>query len=383
MLKSLLVIGSTGFVGKRFIKEIIPYVEKTGINLMATGRNQTKLEKLVQEFPNVNFRSLDVLDAVNVAKKVRQNQIVVNCAGPFDLYGENVVAACAKNGIHYLDITGEVVFGRRMIEKYDNAAKKTGALIIPFAGFDSVPSDMCVFLASNEFHKKYNQPIESIDLVFSIKGGINGGTIATALDMNQKISREELMNRNFMIPGSSPFLQDDLYKARYLPETKEWVAPFFMEPINSKVVYRSLFLLNDSPNHLKYRESIRLPGGAISAWIMARSLKTGQFFLKSKLIRQLAALVLPAPGTGPSEKMMENGFFKIDVLVRGLDKKILKKKMISQGDPGNKSTVKILMACAKSLIEKNHFKKGGLLTPVAAFREKLLPYLERENIEWK
>ena len=48
--------------------------------------------------------------------QIKNSNIIINCAGPFDVYGTNVVALCAANGTHYVDITGEVAWVRQMIE---------------------------------------------------------------------------------------------------------------------------------------------------------------------------------------------------------------------------------------------------------------------------
>jgi len=385
-MNTLLVIGATGFVGRRFIKEILGYAQPKGIRVQATGRNPSKLKKLIHEHPSVDFSSLDTLDSSEVEKKVKQAQVVVNCAGPFDLYAENVVSACARNGVHYLDITGEIVFGRRMIENYNQNAENSGALIVPFAGFDSVPSDMCTFLIAEEFENQHHQPLDSVDLVFTDKGGLNGGTAVTALDMNQKLSKIDLMNRYYMVPDLPNSQQSDLYQARYLPEINKWGAPFFMESINSKVVHRSLFLSNNSKKYFTesftYRESIVLPGGVLAAWGLSRAMKVGHTLLTYKLGRKIASMFLPKPGQGPSEKSVQNGFFKIDVIARGINKKVLLKQMRCQGDPGNKATVKLLMACTKAICENDYVHGGGLRTPSTAFGKKLLPHLINEGIEW-
>jgi short subunit dehydrogenase-like uncharacterized protein len=48
--------------------------------------------------------------------------------------------ACIRNGVHYLDITGEIDVFEALAAR-DAEAKRTGEMLLPGAGFDVVPSD--------------------------------------------------------------------------------------------------------------------------------------------------------------------------------------------------------------------------------------------------
>ena len=64
---------------------------------------------------------------------------------------------------------------------FDHAATKTGAVIVPACGFDSVPSDIAVFLANHTL-KNALGPQTQLGLsqsFFNIKGGFSGGTMAS------------------------------------------------------------------------------------------------------------------------------------------------------------------------------------------------------------
>jgi len=68
--------------------------------------------------------------------------ILITTVGPYSLYGEHAFKACAKNGTHYLDVTGEVAYVLEMIKKYEKIAKESGAIMIPQTGVDSAPADL-------------------------------------------------------------------------------------------------------------------------------------------------------------------------------------------------------------------------------------------------
>ena len=77
-----------------------------------------------------------------------RTRVVLSTAGPFALFGGPLVAACVRHGTHYVDITGETPWVKDMIDQHHEAAQRKGARIIPFCGFDSIPSDISVHLAN-------------------------------------------------------------------------------------------------------------------------------------------------------------------------------------------------------------------------------------------
>jgi short subunit dehydrogenase-like uncharacterized protein len=71
--------------------------------------------------------------------------VFVTTVGPYCLYGEPAFSACANNGTHYLDATGEVPYVARMIKKYHAVAQRTGAIMIPQIGLESAPGDLITY----------------------------------------------------------------------------------------------------------------------------------------------------------------------------------------------------------------------------------------------
>ena len=65
---------------------------------------------------------------------------VITTVGPYQLYGEELIAACAATGTDYFDLCGEPVWMRQMIDKYEAAAKESGARIVFSCGFTSCRS---------------------------------------------------------------------------------------------------------------------------------------------------------------------------------------------------------------------------------------------------
>jgi len=85
---------------------------------------------------------------------VVQTRCVISTVGPFVRYGTPLVAACAQNGTHYCDITGEADWVKIMIEKYDEVAKKNGCSLISCCGCDCVPWDLMTYATANFLKKR-------------------------------------------------------------------------------------------------------------------------------------------------------------------------------------------------------------------------------------
>jgi short subunit dehydrogenase-like uncharacterized protein len=108
-------------------------------------------------------------------------------------YGEAALAACAENGTHYLDCTGEVPWIYDMIEKYHDTAKKTGAILIPECGLDSVPADLTTFAVTNHIRKTLNAPTANVILsLYDFKAGVSGGTSLTMVELFNNYSLAKL-----------------------------------------------------------------------------------------------------------------------------------------------------------------------------------------------
>ena len=50
-------------------------------------------------------------------------KVIVSTVGPYQFYGEGLVAACAAAGTDYVDLCGEPAWMAAMIGKYGDAAK--------------------------------------------------------------------------------------------------------------------------------------------------------------------------------------------------------------------------------------------------------------------
>ena len=124
----------------------------------------------------------------------KKTTVLCNCVGPYLAHGFNIIEACLSEGAHYTDLCGEVPWIRQVVQKYHERAKEKELKIVPSCGFDSIPSDLGVFLLQKESEKRGLKAFQDIILyVERSKGTLSGGTAAAMVgnfEFAQKFKRE-------------------------------------------------------------------------------------------------------------------------------------------------------------------------------------------------
>ena len=218
---------------------------------------------------------------------------------------------------HYCDITGETPWVRSLIDRYHDKASAEGTRLIPCSGFDSIPSDLGAMLIGGALGPQ----TATVKAFFQIPGGLNGGTLASALNMAET-GADQLMRDPFLL---SPLIQRPLKDLERDPNTsafdedaKTWVAPFVISAINTRVVRRSCQILGVD---FAYQEYLKMHGSM--AGPLAVSVAAGTALFEAGLrfwpFRQFMRAVAPAPGTGPAEKTMDNGWFRRELVGQATD----------------------------------------------------------------
>ena len=211
----LIVLGATGHTGK-LCAEYITRSLPTTLKWALAGRSQSKLSDLLDELkgfnpdrfqpgksmilsctskntyskPGIEISTLDPQDLHTLARKTK---VLINTVGPYHLYSSPVVEACAKNGTHYLDATGESPWVLEMITKYHETAKANHAIIIPEIAVESAPSDILAFALTQLIRKELSVGTrEVVACMHELKSTPSGGTVATALGLLDHYSLKEV-----------------------------------------------------------------------------------------------------------------------------------------------------------------------------------------------
>jgi len=425
----IILLGATGFTGQYITRYLAAHPQfKQGLfSFSIAARSQSKLHTLVQQLslpPTINTIQVDITDEANLEKLVRGTTVIINAVGPYWSWGSPVVRACARNGVHYVDLTGETVWIREIIEKYHYAATKTGAIIVPSCGLDSIPADLSAFLG-NKTLKLYGQfDVGLSTTAYKMRGYISGGTWSTAITILEDVPKEKRQDSRVdyalspVIGGTRP--QFRLFYDLHIPGERPTLGSFFfMQPTNRSLVQRTFGLLelqaleenNRSHSSTSLAQKERYgPTFAYDEFFVMRS-KTSSFFLTVSFVIGLALMAYVAPfrwivkfitksGSGPSDEDLQKGFFSATNLTVSTSTPPINVKTVikGNGDPGyllssimvsesalslllpppSKTTSNSASAASTSFPEglPALARKGGILTPVTAFGDMLVTRLE-------
>jgi short subunit dehydrogenase-like uncharacterized protein len=386
----IIVYGATSFVGQIMTRYMHEQFSDGSVSWAIAGRSESKLKKLSEDtgLSDIEIILADANDEAALQAMCARGKVVISTVGPYALYGDGLVKACAESGTHYCDLSGEPQWIRKMQERYEKAAQKSGALIVHCCGFDSIPSDLGVHFLQQHALKQYGQACNRINMrVAKLKGGASGGTIASIINMVKEAAgdaelRRQLKDPYSLCPSDHDFSarQHDV-KMAYDDEYQSWIAPFIMAAINTRVVHRSNALSGNSyGTDFMYEEAmVTGKGGRGKRMARATTWGMGGFMVGLAVppVRwMLENHILPKPGEGPSEKQQLKGEYDLVFLGTTPAGEKVKCRVTGDRDPGYGSTAKMLAQSAACLAQDIPKKTpGGFWTPATVMGDKLIKRL--------
>lgn len=389
----VVVYGATGFTGRLVAEHMLAtYGVGRGARWAMAGRSKAKLEAVRAEIGAPAELPLVIADASNpasLAAMARSAQVVITTVGPYQLYGEPLVAACVDAGTDYVDLCGEPAWMAAMIAKYDAKARASGARIVFSCGFDSIPFDLGVTFLQEQAKERLGAPLQRVrGRVRKMKGGFSGGTIASLMATLEASKQTPsilatLADPFALTPGFAGPAQPSGETIEHDTVAGQWAAPFIMATINTKNVHRTNHLLAHAwGKDFVYDEMMLTgdgPGGRKRAQATARQSAIQNALLGFAPTRALLRkFALPKPGEGPSKEDRETGFY--DVLFTGetKDGRAMRGAVKGDKDPGYASTSKMISESALCLARDvgRDQTPGGVWTPGAALGDKLIKRLE-------
>jgi len=389
----LIVFGATGFTG-RLVAEYLnaTYGVDGEVTWAIAGRNLNKLVEVRDRIGASTALPLliaDASDAASLAALVAQARVVITTVGPYQHYGQPLVTACAQAGTDYVDLCGEPGWMARMIPLLDVPARASGARIVFSCGFDSIPFDLGVLFLQEEALRRFGAPLRRVrGRVRVMKGGLSGGTIASAVATIEQMGRDPVLARTMadpfaLTPGFRGPVQPDGDSAAYDDMAKSWTGPFIMAPINTKNVHRTNALLGRPwGTDFMYDERMLTGDGARGerrARGLARAARIQNALLGFAPTRTvLRRFVLPKPGQGPSSHERETGRYEVLFIGETASGQTLRASVTGDRDPGYGSTSKMLAESALCLVHDvdRSATGGGVWTPGAAMGMALVRRLE-------
>lgn len=395
---AVVLYGATSFVGQitaHYLTEFLSNNKDKGgadVTWAIAGRDEEKLNELQSKLGStVDIIIANSDDTDSLDEMTKQTQVIISTVGPYLKYGEPLIKSCTTHGTDYVDLTGEAIFIKDMMDKYQDAAKQSGARIVNSCGFDSIPSDLGVYFTQQQAEEKFGSTCDVIHMrVKAAKGGLSGGTIASMATIFEEVGKDKSRRKQVANPyllnddkDAPNVRQDNVSKPEYDNEHKRWLAPFVMASINTRIVHRTNQLLGyEYGRDFKYDEAMWMKDG-VKGKLSSYAMSAGLFgFATAMMVKPsrdlLSKHVLPKSGSGPSAEEQANGYFDIRLFGETANKDTINTKVTGDKDPGYGSTSRMLAQAALCLAQDISKEEvgGGFWTPASAMGNHLLARLE-------
>ena len=370
----VVIYGATGFTGRLVAEYLQAEYGGTDLKWAMAGRNAEKLAAVRDEMgvsENVALITANSDDSASLEALADRAKAIITTVGPYQLYGEPLLKACADRGTDYVDLCGEPAWMKDMIDRYDDAAKASGARIVLSCGFDSIPFDLGVYFLQRHAIAKHGGACSRVRCrVRGMQGTFSGGTAASFMEtMKRAQVQPEILNwlkDPFSLSPESGAPQPPIHKPMEEPDLGSWATPFVMASINTKNVHRSNALLGyQYGKDFQYGEMV-LTGPGEKGEAIANGMAKRDVFADNPL----------KPGEGPSKEERDNGSYDVMFVGDAPNGTRIIASVKGDKDPGYGSTSKMIAEAALTLVQDAK-GPGGVMTSAPAMGEGLLTRLQQ------
>ncbi|MEV7440165.1 saccharopine dehydrogenase NADP-binding domain-containing protein [Streptomyces sp. NPDC091204] len=379
----VVLFGATGFVGALTAQYLAAHAP-ADCRWALAGRDLAKLERLRERLAAIDpacaavpLLRADAADAAALRELAASTRVLATTVGPYVWYGADLVAACARAGTDYVDLTGEPEFVDRMYVEHDARARETGARLVHACGFDSIPADLGAYFTVRQLPE--GVPL-TVDGFVRSNALFSGGTLASALTAlsrgpqtlaaarRRRLHEPRLLGRRARGPAGAP---------RFSRETGTWALP--LPTLDPRIVARSAAALERYGPDFRYRHyaSVRhLPvavGGtaALGATVALAQVPPARQWLMNRW----------EPGSGPDAERRARSWFSLRFVGEGGGRRVLTE--VSGGDPGYGETAKMLAESALCLAYDALPDAAGQLTTAVAMGDALVDRLQKAGITFR
>ena len=377
----LVLFGATGFTGG-LTAEYLAANAPEGMRWALVGRNRAKLEAVAARLagasgPKPEIVVADAGDREAMRGVAGSTRVVITTVGPYALYGEPLVAACAAAGTDYVDLTGEPEFVDRMWLEHHAEAERTGARLVHCCGFDSIPHDLGAYFTVKQLPE--GVPLTVNGYVRS-NAAFSGGTYHSAINGfgRAKLTLAAAKQRKQAEQRpSGRAIHSAPSRVRRAPEMGGWAVP--LPTIDGPIVLRSAAALERYGPDFTYGHNMlakhlttvgAIAGGVGTAVALAQLPPTRKLLLKMK-----------SPGEGPDEAKRAKSWFKVRFVGEGGGRRVVTE--VSGGDPGYSETSKMLAESGLCLAFDDLPTSAGQVTTATAMGDALLKRLQKAGIEFR
>ncbi|WP_421718016.1 saccharopine dehydrogenase family protein [Algiphilus sp.] len=376
------LLGATGYTGgltAEYLAERAPQ----GARWAIAGRDARKLADVRTHLERVNPTAeavdcveVDIKDSAALRRLARDTRVLATTVGPYVLHGEPVVAACAAEGTHYLDLTGEPEFVDTMWLRHHKTAQQTGAKIVHCCGFDSIPHDLGALFTAQQLPAEAPKRIEGY---VRAGGTFSGGTFHSALLAFSRLrataaAHRERARRETVTTARS--VRGEMMRPRFDKRLDTWVLPF--PSVDPQIVMRSARALPVYGPTFRYGHYVQ-----IREWYNVAKLLAGVSTL-------MAAAQLPPArrwlmgrkpaGQGPSDEQRRRGWFRVRFFGEGGGRSVIVD--VTGGDPGYGETARMLGESVLCMAFDALPEVAGQTTPAVAMGDALRQRLDAIGIRF-
>lgn len=411
----LVVLGPTGLTGRLVVAQLLTLDatlrSTTGVRRWAVaGRDPSGIAQVLAELQaqEVAIIPADLTDQASLQKLVARTEVVLNLAGPYTKGAEHLIAACIAAGTSYVDLSGELPLLRRVIDRFDAAARLAGVQIVQMAGWEAMPADLTTLLACQRAAAPAGNrvgpatqpdgpgaagPIARVDVLVTFtqlpargvpfRQAVSAGTLASLVEI--------LEDPAALIVGQTAGLLPAPVQGRQIAAVRLWpgvVGGRVLGPVvpvaflNPPIVHRTAALLAAEQGAVyhpaTYVEGVDLgsAAGLGGAWRRVQALVQGSLqwalvqltHLPVSVRRWLGAWVrkrLPAAGTGPSAQYLHDWTWQVEARATTHEGVVGVATLTGQGHPGYTATAAILVEVGLRLVHGDR-TRAGCLTPALA-----------------
>jgi lysine 6-dehydrogenase len=150
-----IVIGGTGGMGQGVARDLIKQEKITNVTLGDINIDPDRLQEKLRASDKVSLIKIDVNDHDGMVGAIRENDVVVNCAGPFYKTAVAVATAAVEAKVNYIDICDDyeavpILFSSADIDK---AAKEAGITVLTGMGSDPGTNNVLVKWYANQLDR--------------------------------------------------------------------------------------------------------------------------------------------------------------------------------------------------------------------------------------
>jgi short subunit dehydrogenase-like uncharacterized protein len=205
--RPVVLYGANGFSG-RLIAE---FLREYNVPFIAAGRSLKRLEDVMSHVPGIETADYECVETHGTLEDLTRlftgAKVVCNTAGPFIYNGPRVIEAVLKAGCHYLDISGEQAWLRKVSDDWGPKFAERGLVAAPATAFMSSVSDAAIRVCLEN-----NSGIDTLEVLTMFKGNPTFGSTQTIfavirtdafyLEQNQYKPWPRATRYEVVVPGS-------------------------------------------------------------------------------------------------------------------------------------------------------------------------------------